>query len=467
MPYGLLQDEPYISFIRKLQKHKRVIYKVFHSNQIEEDKIVFKKTPWEEQQKVIDTFLRKKRYCGMIQAPTGSGKTNMFLFLLGKINKRALIIVPTSDLVEQTYKRITDVLFVDKSKVGRYYSKKKELKEITISTWQSLYKQEAFQKILDFRFNVIIADEAHRASADKYGWILSSYPAIYKIGVTATPFHTKKDNTDKMKLLLGPIIYKVDIEKLYQAGNLVRPNVAFVNTGVTISIEEIFIQRYLDDMSKNEKFERLVRYKLKKDGVGEEIKQMSKYEIASYYFSLDDFAYKYASSIDQDTYPRIEQIDKKTSNQALGILKSGIDNNYHRRRNILQYIVDTIKEAGKSLILLNTVENCTVYQNELKNHGINAEVITGKTKNKKDLLQWFDSAEDAVAIGTTSLLGEGLDIPSLKNLYVCSPVFPPFTDLARVAQVPGRAVRSYEGKTEANIIYFEDNSYFETNDKSI
>ena len=392
----------------------------------------------------------------MIQAPTGSGKTNMFLFLLKEINKRALIIVPTSDLVEQTYKRIFEVLIIDKSKVGRYYSRKKELKDITISTWQSLYREETFEKVLDFGFNVIIADEAHRASADKYGWILNSYPALYKIGVTATPFHTKEDNTQKMNLLLGPIFHKVDIEKLYAAGNLVRPNVAFIDTQTEIDIREVFIQRYMNDMQENYKFKKLIQYKLKKDGAEQEIKTMSNYELASYYFNIDDFGYKYASAIDQDMYPRFHIIDKKTSNGALGILKSGIDNDYGRRKNILAFIAKTIRTAGKSLILLHTVENCTVYQEALAEEGISAEVITGKTKNKKDLLKWFNDTPNAIAIGTTSLLGEGLDIPSLKNLYVCSPVFPPFTDLARVAQVPGRAIRSCEGKSEANIIYFKD-----------
>jgi len=449
-----MSSEPYFSFLKKLAENNRLWTNFTQDVKLEENGIKFKKIPWAEQLKVIDTFMNKQGFCGMIQAPTGSGKTNIFLFLLGLINKRSLIIVPTSSLVEQTYQRVLEVIDIDKNRVGRYYSKRKELRDITISTWQSLYKKDTFEKILEFGFNVIIADEAHRTSAEKYGWILNSYPAMYKIGVTATPFHTNQENTEKMKLLLGPIVYKVDIEDLYNSGNLVRPNVAFIKTGVNINIMNIFIDRYINDMNNNPKFTEFVRYKLSCNGL--ESEKMELEALAYNYFFIDDFAYKCASAIDQKNYPPVETIDVTARNQALGILKSGIDNNPLRRMNIISFIVETIQKAGKSLILLNTIDNCNLYQEELAKYGIDTIVITGKSKNKGDLLKQFNDAKDAIAIGTTSLLGEGLDIPSLKNLYVCSPVYPPFNDLARVAQVPGRAVRSYEGKTEANIVYFDD-----------
>ena len=63
---------------------------------------------------------------------------------------------------------------------------------------------------------------------------------------------------------------------------------------------------------------------------------------------------------------------------------------------------------------------------------------------------------DYVLIGTSKLLGEGTDIPSIKNVFCASPAYPPFEDTARLQQIIGRAMRPFKDKTSANIIIYND-----------
>ena len=49
------------------------------------------------------------------------------------------------------------------------------------------------------------------------------------------------------------------------------------------------------------------------------------------------------------------------------------------------------------------------------------EIFSDLTENK---------ITDYVLIGTSKLLGEGTDIPSIKNVFCASPAYPPFEDTA-------------------------------------
>jgi superfamily II DNA or RNA helicase len=46
-----------------------------------------------------------------------------------------------------------------------------------------------------------------------------------------------------------------------------------------------------------------------------------------------------------------------------------------------------------------------------------------------------------IVASTISLLSEGNDIPSLEKILLAATTFPPFTDVGRMQQVIGRAVR--------------------------
>jgi superfamily II DNA or RNA helicase len=129
----------------------------------------------------------------LLLSPTASGKSLIIYCLMRyhqHLNRKQLIIVPTTSLVEQMYGDFGDYSTADAWKVSenchRIYGGKEKSNEfpITISTWQSIYK---FPKSWFDKFDVIYGDEAHLFKAKSLTTILDKcVNAKYRIGTTGT-----------------------------------------------------------------------------------------------------------------------------------------------------------------------------------------------------------------------------------------------------------------------------------------
>ena len=141
----------------------------------------------------------------LLVSPTSSGKSLIIYLLFRQLleyqNFKGLIIVPTTSLVEQLYSDFADYStnngFSVADTVHRIYQgkEKESTKDLTISTWQSLYKlpKEYFEQ-----FDYIIGDEAHLFKAQSLATILTScINTKYRIGLTGT-----LDGTKTHKLVL-------------------------------------------------------------------------------------------------------------------------------------------------------------------------------------------------------------------------------------------------------------------------
>lgn len=102
----------------------------------------------------------------MLLSPTASGKS-LIVYLLVRFNilrlkeqnKKILIIVPTTSLVEQLTKDFGDYGW-NMNNVHKIYQghEKETNKAVIISTWQSIYNQP---KKWFKQFGMVIGDEAH------------------------------------------------------------------------------------------------------------------------------------------------------------------------------------------------------------------------------------------------------------------------------------------------------------------
>ena len=154
--------------------------------------------------------MRNKR--AVLLSPTSSGKSLIIYMivrqLLGYKCKKGLIVVPTTSLVEQLNSDFVDYSTKNgwsaEENVHRIYQGKDKSsdKQLTISTWQSIYQlpEEYFEQ-----FDFVIGDEAHLFKAQSLSKILSQcINAKYRIGLTGTLDGTK---THKLVLegLFGPV----------------------------------------------------------------------------------------------------------------------------------------------------------------------------------------------------------------------------------------------------------------------
>jgi superfamily II DNA or RNA helicase len=146
---------------------------------------------------------------GVLISPTGSGKsliiyttTRYYLDHLG--NKKALIIVPTTSLVEQMYNDFKDYGWDVEKHCHRIYSGREKITdaEVVISTWQSIYKLPGtwFEK-----FGCVIGDECHGFKSKSLTSIMNKCrEAEYRFGTTGT-----LDGTQTHELVLQGLFGKI------------------------------------------------------------------------------------------------------------------------------------------------------------------------------------------------------------------------------------------------------------------
>ena len=137
----------------------------------------------------IHTILESHR--GLILSPTGSGKSFIIYALtryyVKKLeHKKVLIVVPTTNLVEQMYGDFADYGWFPDEHCHKLYagSDKNTSKEVVISTWQSIYKLD---KNYFSQFGAVFVDECHLAKAKSLTGIMTKlHDCKYRIGTTGT-----------------------------------------------------------------------------------------------------------------------------------------------------------------------------------------------------------------------------------------------------------------------------------------
>ena len=163
----------------------------------------------------IQTFLyalRKRR--ALILSPTSSGKSLMIYLITRFLNKKTIIIVPTTSLVHQMFDDFVDYGMNPSNmhKILQGHEKNTD-KQIVISTWQSIYK---LPKQWFKNFEVVIGDEAHLFKAKSLVKIMTNLVNCeYRYGFTGT-----LDGTETNKLVLqglfGPVKQFVSTNELIE-----------------------------------------------------------------------------------------------------------------------------------------------------------------------------------------------------------------------------------------------------------
>ena len=153
-------------------------------------------------EKIRVAFKRHRRV--LVQAPTGSGKTVLFGYIAeaaAERGKRVLILVHRHELLKQASEKLHRPHGLIKAGVVPDHRQ-----PIQIASVQTLVK-----RLWQYRFDLIIIDEAHHTPAGSYRIILDAYPGAHVLGVTATPCRSNGGGLKEMfdTLIIGPTVRKL------------------------------------------------------------------------------------------------------------------------------------------------------------------------------------------------------------------------------------------------------------------
>lgn len=347
------------------------------------------------QVEMIERALVCKR--GIIQSPTGSGKTIAMAQLIRHFPvQTTLITVPNKDLLRQTSKVIEDIIG---EKVGQIGDGKKTIKRVTVGIINSLSKISKSNPEVLRGFDVLICDEVHRVGANFYRDLCEVLlNTDYRIGFSATAWRERGDNK-VLEGLIGPIALTIKEERLTRNNILVSPiytQIPFDSPKLTYSHYQPLYNTYNTSNGKPER--------------------------AEVYHSC------------------IVHCDA--------------------RNKMIVDLIDTYLKSDPelpALVLVELIEHGDILKEMFEEVGIELDFVHGKTKKAERIKLIEDLRDRKIKVAVASrIFNEGQDIPCLGLGIIAGGG----SSTSRLIQQVGRFVRSYTSDTlvkkKAVIIDFND-----------
>ena len=194
---------------------------------------------YDYQREAVSACIRRTR--GIVHAPTGSGKSEIFSALTMILPVRWLVIVPEKGLLNNAANRIEERSQEEVGRIGDGLFD--DTKRVTVATYQSL--DQAFrsvsprvtEKVINKRKRIralldsvqgIVYDEVHMAPGDSSYRILMHCPAFYRIGFSGTPLQRGDRRSILSVAAMGEVIFHVKTEVLIEGGYVSKPSIVMV-----------------------------------------------------------------------------------------------------------------------------------------------------------------------------------------------------------------------------------------------
>lgn len=162
---------------------------------------------------------------GLVQAPTGSGKTRAALEFIRWAGQKTVVIVGKAALARQWQEAAREVYGYETGYIGEGTF---EVKDLTVALWQTLWaRRDDLWPGFWAQFGAVVGDEVHHAGAHSLAQLMSEFPAFYRIGFSATP-RWDDSSWPVVKALFGPVIHKTEHGDV--GDRLVTPSVVIVPT---------------------------------------------------------------------------------------------------------------------------------------------------------------------------------------------------------------------------------------------
>jgi len=152
---------------------------------------------------------------GVVVLPTGAGKTVVAYHALAEAPVRALVIVPTIELLRQWRSGLIETAGVPADEVGVVGGGERTVRAITVMTYDSA----AMPRRRLAEFGLLIVDEVHHLPAPTYRAIAEKAAAPWRLGLSATPERSDGAHYD-LASLIGPEVYRRRAADLAEEGHI-------------------------------------------------------------------------------------------------------------------------------------------------------------------------------------------------------------------------------------------------------
>ncbi len=309
---------------------------------------------------------------GVIVLPTGSGKSFVAKMCINLKKRPTLIVVPTIDLMLQWQSQLANYF---NCHVGSLGGGTKDFQDLTVSTYDSAV---IHMENIGNRFGMIIYDECHHlpSTTNRNSALMSIAP--FRLGLTATPERTDGGESTFDKLL-GPIVYRVEIDQL--EGEVLAP------------YETVRLKATLTEEEQMEYDETRLIYTnfIKSQGINFARDGWSAFIIKA--------ARHPAGKAAMRAFMRQKQISRTCASK-------------------MQHIWDILKKHRGERFIIFTADNATAYA---IGRQFILPVITHHTKGseRKEFLAKFRAGEYKILV-TSKVLNEGVDVPEASVGIVVS-----------------------------------------------
>jgi superfamily II DNA or RNA helicase len=384
-------------------------------------KFPFKLT--KDQIEAVDAWITNG-YRGSIIYSTGTGKTEIAF----ECAKRAceaiehkednnssfniLFLVPRIVLVQQNIDRLIRY-GIAQERIGAYFGERKEVREITISTYQSANSN------LDLvnNSNMVIFDEVHLVSDTAttlrkvFDFVTAADPKKPLLGLTATI--DEQDPRYNTILSLLPPVRRYMIRDAVKDKRLARPVVIPIKVELTYNEQKIY------------------------DECSTKIRNIS-------------------GSLNTSDPNSISSLLRRGGGRTAGLARAWFANVKERKnlincaKNKLSAAVDIIATKHPSeriMVFSETIESIQKLKEMLQNKGIESMMIDSKLKSKerqKILSEWGKEFFPLLSVHTLEI---GYDVPEVRVAIILATT----SNMNQIVQRIGRIVRKTEGKDTALI----------------